>query len=496
MKMTPDKQAIDKIYKRRNRYEIPDWQRQPVWGRTRQQDLIDSILRGWKLPKFYFLKTSSDEEQQYEVVDGQQRLNSIFEFFEGKLPLSDKSAAEFGGRYYKDLPTKVSDNFDDYDIQFDLLEDAADEDVTLFFQRLQNGLPLTSSEKLHSVMSNLRDFIKQMTTHAFFESIPVTDRRWGYFDILSKVAAIELEGIDAGLRYDELKAVIEAGKNFSAKSKSAQRIKTALDILNDLKPQQKAGFRNRTFVQSALTLTCRVADSVRGKPSAIGALGAFFQQFLAELNRQIELGNKATDKDYLEFQRTVNANIKKGARIRQVILTRKLLAACPQMSDSLDAVALGEVASAPAMRSLATTISNTIASLNSQYAAKHGSDLFKPTNRTVQAQNSLGVPVKDLQGYEALIDNLYFLFHEGPSNRLDGQNLPAFADVNDLRTDLRHDLDHGKAGKVRGKRRKVGATFQKYSGVPTPESLDPEKFVIVQAYLLGAILSDLNSITI
>jgi hypothetical protein len=57
-------------------------------------------------------------------------------------------------------------------------------------------------------------------------------------------------------------------------------------------------------------------------------------------------------------------------------------------------------------------------------------------------------------------------------------------------------LDHGKASKVRAKRRKVGATFQKYGGVPTPGSLDPEKFVIVQANLLSALINDLNSIKI
>ena len=495
MKMTTDKRAIDKIYKRRNRYEIPDWQRQPVWGRTRQQELIDSILRGWKLPKFYFLKTSSDEEP-YEVVDGQQRLTSIFEFFDNKLPLSEETAAEFGGRFYRDLPPKVSDAFDDYDIQFDLLEDAADEDVKLFFQRLQNGLPLTSSEKLNSIDSKLRDFIKEMAKHPFLESVPVSDRRYGYFDILCKVAAIEIEGIDAGLRYDELKALLEASKNFSARSKSAKRISDSLDALHSLATEPKARFRNRTFVQSALTLTCRLVDNIKDKPSVIALLGTFFLDFLTELNRQIELGNRATDKDYLEFQRTVNANIKKGARIRQVILTRKLLSAFPQMSEDLDALSIGEVASASAMRSLGSSIQETVASLNAQYASRNGIDLFKPTNRTVQAQHSIGVPVKDFQGYKTLIDNLYFLFHEGPSDRLQGQTLAAFSDVNDLRTDLQHDVDHGKANKVRAKRLKGGATFKKYSGVPTPESLDPEKFAIVQANLLGALINDLNSIRV
>jgi hypothetical protein len=166
------------------------------------------------------------------------------------------------------------------------------------------------------------------------------------------------------------------------------------------------------------------------------------------------------------------------------------------MSESLDAIAVAEVASASGMRSLAAAIAEIVASVNAQHSSKNGRDLFKATNRTVQAQHALGVPVKDLPGYKILVDNLYFLFHEGPADRPGGQNLPAFADVNDLRTNLRHDLDHGKATKARAKRRKVGATFQKYSGVPTPESLDPEKFAIVQANLLAALINDLNSITI
>ncbi len=93
MKMNAKSRAIDKIYKRRDRYEIPDWQREDVWDRQRKQDLVDSILKDWKLPKFYFVKTG---EEQYEVVDGQQRLNAIFEFYDGDLRLSDVSAKEFG----------------------------------------------------------------------------------------------------------------------------------------------------------------------------------------------------------------------------------------------------------------------------------------------------------------------------------------------------------------------------------------------------------------
>jgi hypothetical protein len=145
MKMTPGRRALDKIYKRRDRYEIPEWQRGEVWDTPRKQQLIDSILRGWKLPKFYFLKLDDDN---FEVVDGQQRLSAIYEFFANELTVSEESAQQFGGPYYKDLPQRVSDTFDDFEIEFDAIEDASEEELKQFFQRLQQGLPLTSSVEL------------------------------------------------------------------------------------------------------------------------------------------------------------------------------------------------------------------------------------------------------------------------------------------------------------------------------------------------------------
>ena len=92
MQMRAERRALDKIFKRRDRYEIPDWQREEVWSLTKKQLLIDTILRGWKLPKFYFLRVSS-EPDEYEVVDGQQRLLSIFEFLDNQLSLSEASGS-------------------------------------------------------------------------------------------------------------------------------------------------------------------------------------------------------------------------------------------------------------------------------------------------------------------------------------------------------------------------------------------------------------------
>ena len=78
------------------------------------------------------------------------------------------------------------------------------------------------------------------------------------------------------------------------------------------------------------------------------------------------------------------------------------------------------------------------------------------------------------------------------SSRL-GSNWPkSFTDINALRTDLRHDVDHGIARKVKTKRRKIGKTFEEYAGCGTPETMEPTKFPLVQANLLAAIEGDLR----
>ena len=114
------------------------------------------------------------------------------------------------------------DAFDDYEMEFDEIEDATEEDVKKCFQRLQEGLPLTSAEKLNSVQSKLRDFLVKQTKHPFFKKTSASDRRYDHFDILAKVAAIEIDGIEVGLRYDELRAVFESQSQFSAISNVAK----------------------------------------------------------------------------------------------------------------------------------------------------------------------------------------------------------------------------------------------------------------------------------
>jgi hypothetical protein len=489
--MLSDERALDKVSKRRDRYEIPDWQRQEVWDRARRQQLIDSILRGWRLPKFYFLKVSNDPEQ-YEVVDGQQRLVAIYEFFDNALSLTTKSAKEFGGLYYKDLPTTVSDRFDDFQIQFDIIEEGAEKEIKEFFQRLQEGLPLSASERLNSVHSKLRDYVKALSAHAFFrQKVAIADKRYAYFDIAAKVAAIEIEGLDAGLRYDDLKALFDAQASFSNRSKVAQRLRESFEYLNRVFKERSPLLKNRTVVQSIATLVSRLIAGGNAAGQEARLL-KFFKHFMAELSRQVELSEAATDADYLRFQGSINANVRSGARVRHEVLLRKLLAYDASFFDLLDATAIAESGPTASLKEAGERIAKLVGAINEAYSVKAGEDLFKATNRTVTALTQLGKRIGTMADYQRLIDDAYFLFRESTGYRL-GDAIPeAFVDVNQLRTDLQHDVDHGDRKKVVAKKKKIGTTFRKYAGENSPYTIGPERFPLIQANLLSAIESDLR----
>lgn len=173
MEMELRSRAIDKVYRRRDRIEMPDFQREQVWTLPKKQPLIDSILRGWHLPKFYFRKV---DENIFECVDGQQRLTAIFEFFDGGLALSSDTAARIGAKTYRDLPETILDDFDDFEIEIEEIEEASDTELEELFQRLQLGTPLNTAEKLNAIGGELRDFCPDIQSKSSAHSLKISSR--------------------------------------------------------------------------------------------------------------------------------------------------------------------------------------------------------------------------------------------------------------------------------------------------------------------------------
>jgi len=79
----------------------PEFQRYKLWDTKRESKLIESAFLEVPIPPLYLAEES---DGKYSVIDGQQRLWSFFDFFDGKLTLSGLLVlCELNSQNFKDL---------------------------------------------------------------------------------------------------------------------------------------------------------------------------------------------------------------------------------------------------------------------------------------------------------------------------------------------------------------------------------------------------------
>lgn len=127
----------------------PDWQRGYIWKEKDEKLLIDSILRGLPIPKFYLTEEYDAKKgaSVHYVVDGQQRLKAIYRF------LTNEFAVELEEKQYsfKDLDASTQKKITNYKLDGHYMRDYTLADVNFLFQRLNStGIKLTNMEVWNS----------------------------------------------------------------------------------------------------------------------------------------------------------------------------------------------------------------------------------------------------------------------------------------------------------------------------------------------------------
>lgn len=157
----------DLLELRRNKMLVAnaEYQRGAVWSSVQQKKLIDSVLRGYPLPMIYLhhiKKTVAGmTREDFEIIDGQQRMNALSDFAEGayKLfdPIADDAKARFpnflkkepcpwGRKDFPSLPKELKEQFLATPIAVAKISSGNENEVRDLFVRLQSGLPLNAQE--------------------------------------------------------------------------------------------------------------------------------------------------------------------------------------------------------------------------------------------------------------------------------------------------------------------------------------------------------------
>ena len=87
----------------------PEYQRRLRWTNTQKSKLIESLLLNIPVPPVFFYESDA---ARYEVMDGQQRLNAIYDFFSGGIALTGLSLLKpLNGLRYSDCPPHIKRTF-------------------------------------------------------------------------------------------------------------------------------------------------------------------------------------------------------------------------------------------------------------------------------------------------------------------------------------------------------------------------------------------------
>lgn len=153
---------LHKMYQRNNLTFENEIQRVfEQWKDDQKSLLIHSILDDYIIPPIYLIKEDKGSKDSrgraisdYDVLDGKQRLTTVFDFVDGKFALSDITPTieiddveyDLAGKRFDELDEELQENITNYGFTIYNLEGNSDEEVEEFFLRINGGVSLSKNQ--------------------------------------------------------------------------------------------------------------------------------------------------------------------------------------------------------------------------------------------------------------------------------------------------------------------------------------------------------------
>ncbi|NQV47114.1 MAG: DUF262 domain-containing protein [Rhodospirillaceae bacterium] len=203
--------------------ERPNFQRKYVWSNKLASRLIESILLNVPIPPCYL---SQNDDFELDVIDGQQRLYSIYRFLNNQFKLSFLEVInEFNGKRFHELPEKTQRQLKTYTLRCVLITNESHPEIKFdVFERLNtNTMPLNSQELRNCVnRGSLNSMLKDASEYAPWLNIlgrKSPDKRLRDEELILRFFAFELHGLKSYRTPQKhwLNDAAKAGQDYSEK---------------------------------------------------------------------------------------------------------------------------------------------------------------------------------------------------------------------------------------------------------------------------------------
>ncbi len=157
----------------------PPFQRSFIWKVERQSRLIESLLLRIPIPVFY---VAADENEDWLVVDGVQRMYTIYNFVTDQFSLNRLEYLDkFNAMKYSELPRPMQRRIGECELVVNVIEPGTPEDVMFnIFHRINTGGMTLNGQEIRNALhpGPVRDYLKQLAeSEAFLKATDNTIKK-------------------------------------------------------------------------------------------------------------------------------------------------------------------------------------------------------------------------------------------------------------------------------------------------------------------------------
>lgn len=327
------------LYQRKLLDLDPPYQRRSVWNQAFKDYFIETVLLQYPSPAIFLYENITPEGRSwYHVVDGKQRLTTLFEFVSDLFPVSERSPiGGIRGEYFSGLSPDAKKSVWGY--QF-LVEYVPTDDIAIIdsiFDRLNRNVAKLSAQELRharfdgifiKAVEDSTEWMFSVLPHGFPRLTNQSRRQMKDVEIVSTLMLL-LEIGPRGLSVADLdRAFAERDEDWERQQEIEGRFRSAIQYINDVltadrsKNLLNSRFRNQADFYSLVG----AVDTLIGEGSIVDPNTAC--ERLSLLANDVDDGDKRSRDERLEayFSAARSASNDKGPREVRISYIRDLLA--------------------------------------------------------------------------------------------------------------------------------------------------------------------------